>query len=210
MRFRQRIALLAVLVAGSSLTATQRVAAQSPSFDAPPVGARVRVSRSGTAPTTGTVLTRASDSIVVGRADGGRETVAMKDVTGLEISRGHSRNVVVGTALGLALGTVAGVMIKENGDRVTKHWATFKSTNPDALYLQPALGDASVAYADTTRGNPVWIPIGVVAGAAGGTLVGYLWKERWRPAAFRRGDARVGFVPAAEPRRVAIELTARF
>jgi hypothetical protein len=159
---------------------------------------------------TGTVLRGASDSIVIGRPDGQHETVAMKDVTGLAISRGRSHNVVVGTTLGLVAGAVGGLMIKQNGDRVTTHEAVFKSTDPNNLYLQAALGDASVAHADTTKGNSTWIPIGAIAGTATGTLVGYLWKERWRPAAIRRGDARVGIVPTSNPRRVALALSARF
>jgi hypothetical protein len=210
MHLFERIALVAAVVAAATLTRAQVAQAQASSFDAPDVGARVRISRDGISPTTGTVLARASDSIVVGEQGGRRETVAMKDVTSLAISSGRTRNVVTATSLGLVAGTLVGVLAKQNGDRVTKHWATFKSTDPNNLYLQPALGDADVAYADTAHGNKAWIPIGVVAGAAGGTLVGYLWKERWRPAAIRRGDARVGFVPAENPRRVALALSARF
>ncbi|MBW8771005.1 MAG: hypothetical protein JF589_14715, partial [Gemmatimonadetes bacterium] len=188
----------------------QRAAAQTSSFDAPPVGARVRVSRTGAAPTTGTVLARASDSIVVGQSDGVRQSIAMKDVTELEISRGRSRHVVVGTALGLVAGGVGGLLIKQNGDRVTRTEAIFKSTDPNNLYLQAALGDASTMSTRTEHGNSMWIPIGAVAGTATGTLVGYLWKERWRPAAIRRGDARVGVVPTSNPRRVALALSAHF
>jgi hypothetical protein len=209
MRLPDRFALVAAVTA--ALTAGPRAArAQTASFDPPAVGARVRVSRIGAAPLTGTVLRGASDSIVIGRPDGQRESVAMKDVTGLEISRGRSRHVVVGTALGLVAGAAGGLLIKHNGDRVTTHEFAFKSTDPNNLYLQAALGDASVAYTDTTKGRSMWIPIGAIAGTASGTLVGYLWKERWRPAAIRRGDARVGMVPTSNPRRVALALSARF
>jgi hypothetical protein len=198
------------LAAAASTIPTQRAMAQTPSYDTPAVGARVRVARSGVAPTTGTVLSRANDSIVVGRRDRERETVAMKDVTGLEISRGKMGHVVTGTVFGLVVGTAAGVMIKQHGDRVTSREAVFKTTDPNNLYLQAALGDASVVTTDTTHGNSAWIPLGVAAGAAGGSLVGYLWKERWRPAAIRRGDARVGIVPTPESRRMALALSARF
>lgn len=209
MRFSKRTTLITAALVAALAGDTHLAPAQTPSFDVPPVGARVRVSRAG-ASTTGTVLSRATDSIVVGRMDGARETVALKDVTGLEISRGRKRNVVVGTTLGLAVGTIGGLMIKQSGDRVTTHEAVFKSTDPNNLYLQSALGDASSAHADTTRGKSTWIPIGAIAGTATGTLVGYLWKERWRPAAIRRGDARVGIVPTSNPRRVALALSARF
>src|SRR5690242_12188369 len=128
-----RSALVAVILAAGSAIPTQRATAQTPSFDAPAVGARVRVSRAGAAPTTGTVLARSNDSIVVGRADGGRDTLAMKDVTMLAISRGRSRNVVVGTALGLVAGTVGGLLIKQDGDRVTTQEFAFRSTDPNNL-----------------------------------------------------------------------------
>jgi hypothetical protein len=210
MRLIERVVLVAAGVAAGLVIGPRLASAQTPAFDAPPVGARVRVSRAGAMPTTGTVLAGPSDSIVVGRADGGREVLAMKDVTGLEISHGHRRNVVVGSALGLALGSVGGVMLKQHGDRVTTTWVQFKSTDPNNLYLQAALGDASSGSTRTEHGKSVWIPIGAAAGAAGGTIVGFLWKERWRPAAIRRGDARVGFVPAPDARRVALALSARF
>jgi hypothetical protein len=210
MRLFHRIAVIAAIVAAATVTDARRATAQASSFDAPPVGARVRVSRNGVSPTTGTVLARASDSIVVGQANGVRQSIAMRDVTDLAISRGHTRNVVVGTTLGLVAGAVGGLLIKQNGDRVTRREAVFKSTDPNNLYLQAALGDASTMVADTTKGNSTWIPIGALAGTATGTLVGYLWKEKWRPAAIRRGDARVGVVPTSNPRRVALALSARF
>jgi hypothetical protein len=204
MRLVERIALSATVMA-AALTSVARVARAQSSFDEPPVGARIRIARSGVAPMTGTVLSRATDSIVVGWTDGGREAVAMKDVTGLETSRGRSRNVIVGTALGIVAGTAMGVALKrQSGGQVRIITASFKSTDPNNLYLQAA------AVADTSRGNAARIPLGAIAGAAGGTLVGYVWKERWRPAPIRRGDARLGIVSTPDARRVALSLSARF
>jgi hypothetical protein len=70
--------------------------------------------------------------------------------------------------------------------------------------------DASVAVADTSIGNPMWVPPGMLAGTAVGALVGVIWKERWRPAMIRRRDAKVGLVPATNVRRVSLALSARF
>ena len=187
-----------------AVAATNVAKAQAPSIDVPEAGARVRISRTGAPTLTGTVLARTADSIVVGRTDDVRETVAMKDVTGLAISRGRTRNVVVATTMGLVAGAVGGWQLKKHGDRVTTTEAIFKSTDPSNLYLQGA------PAADTTVGNRMWIPFGMLVGSSAGTLVGYMWKERWRPAAIRRGDARVGFIPEAQSRRVALAISARF
>jgi hypothetical protein len=203
-RFLDRFALIAAVVAAALATEPHLATAQTSSFDVPELGARIRVSRIAATPTAGTVLARGSDSIVIGRPDGRRESVAMKDVTGLEISRGRTRNVVVGVALGLVAGAVGGVQLKKSGDRVTTTGALFKSTDPNNLYLQAA------PSADTTAGNPMWVPFGMLAGTSIGTLVGVMWKERWRPAAIRRGDVKVGVLPAPESRRVSLALSARF
>jgi hypothetical protein len=204
MRLHERISLITTIVAAALATEPQLAKAQTSSFDGPEVGARIRIARIAGTPITGTVLARGSDSIVVGHSDGRRESVAMKDVAGLEISRGRTRNVAVGVALGLVAGTVAGVQLKKSGDRVTTTGAFFRSTDPNNLYLQPA------PAADTSVGNPILIPLGMFAGATVGTFVGLIWKERWRPAAIRRGDVKVGFLPATKSRRVSLALSARF
>jgi len=203
MRLAERLPLIAAVVAGALTARTHPVLAQASSFDAPDIGARVRVSRIGAPTLTGSLLARASDSVVIGLPNARRESVALKDVSGLEISRGRTRNVVLGTALGLAAGAVTGLRLKKNGERITTETG-FRSTDPSNLYLQAA------PTADTTAGNSLWIPLGMVAGTSAGTLVGYLWKERWRPAAIQRGDARVGFLPMANSRRVTLVLTERF
>lgn len=199
-RLLDRLVLIPAIAAA---IATDVAKAQTSSFDGPEVGARIRVSRMAATPMTGTMLARGSDSIVIGRPDGRRESVAMKDVTGLEISRGRTRNVAVGVALGLVAGVVAGVQLRKSGNRVTTD-KPFISTDPNNLYLMAA------PVADTTVGNPMWIPLGMIAGATLGTFVGAIWKERWRPAAIRRGDAKVGFLPATKSRRVSLALSARF
>jgi hypothetical protein len=203
MRLLERISLIAAVVAGALATRTHLAHAQASLFDVPDVGARVRVSRIGAPTMTGSLLARTSDSVAIGLSDGRRESVALKDVSGLEISRGRTRNVVLGTALGMVAGAVTGLQLKKNGERITTG-AGFRSTDPSNLYLQAA------PSADTTAGNSLWIPLGVVAGTAAGTLVGYVWRERWRPAAIRRGDARVGFVPMADTRRISLVLSERF
>jgi hypothetical protein len=204
MRLAERTALVAAVVAVALATVTHLAAAQMSSFDMPEAGARIRVSRMGATPTTGTLLARTSDSIAVERPDGRRESIAMKDVTGIEISRGRKRHVVVATTLGLVAGAVGGVLIRNAGYRVTIREAGFTSTSPDNLYLQPA------PAADTSVGNPMWIPLGMIVGTSVGTLVGILWKEKWRPAMIRRGDAKVGFLPATNARRVSLALSAYF
>src|SRR5204863_9705665 len=88
MQLPERIALIAAVVAVALTTRTQLAQAQAPSFDVPETGTRIRVTRIGAPSMTATLLGRGSDSIVIGQADGRRETVALKDVTGLEISRG--------------------------------------------------------------------------------------------------------------------------
>lgn len=202
MRLAERLPLIAAVVAGA-LTARTHFAQAQASFDVPDLGARVRVSRIGAPTMTGSLLARTSDSVVIGLPNARRESVAWKDVSGLEISRGRTRNVVLGTALGMVAGAVTGLRLKKNGERITTE-AGFRSTGPSNLYLQAA------PSADTTAGNSLWIPLGMVAGTAAGTLVGYVWKERWRPAAIRRGDARVGFLPTSDSRRVALALATRF
>jgi hypothetical protein len=205
MRLPERIALIAAVVVAAMATTTHLAKAQTSLFDVPDAGARIRVSRIGAAPTTGTLLAHTSDSIAIERPDGRRETMAMKDVTWLEISRGRTRNVAVGVALGLVAGAVVGIQLKKSGDRVTTRTIPFKSTDPNNLYLQ-----ASFAVADTSVGNPMWVPLGMLAGTAAGTIVGLFWKERWRPAMIRRGDAKVGLLPATNVRRLSLALSARF
>src|SRR5436309_3098774 len=105
---------LALITAG---LAANVAAAQTSSFDTPESGARIRISLMGAPANTATVLARSNDSLVVEwDANGRRDSIAMHNVTRLEISRGRSRHVKRGALIGFGVGAVIGVFEKVSMD----------------------------------------------------------------------------------------------
>jgi len=195
---------LTTLVALASLA--RSATAQTSSFDAPQTGARIRMSVAGGASRTGTVLARSSESIVVGLANGASDTVAMHDVTKLEISSGGKAHVGRGALIGLGVGGVLGVIGKASTSDTGNDVRDQACTKTDvATCLLGAISGSSVSATSW-----VMIPAGMLAGAAVGALLGRHRSEQWREVTTGAASARVGLVPTTRARGLALVVSTRF
>jgi hypothetical protein len=192
-------------VLGSALlamTAAHDAAAQTTSSDVPPPGTRVRISVLGATPHVGILVGRTSDSLVVGWSNGTRDTVAISDVSRLDISRGTRRHVLRGAVIGLAVGTAGGLVktMTANDD------ASFSRTQNVLDCINSgscaSLDDNSIAENRNRR----FVPIGIAIGATAGALLGLISTEKWLPAA----EVRVGVAPAASTRGVSLAFSVHF
>jgi hypothetical protein len=187
-----------------ALIATRGVAAQEATSEAP-FGVRVRVSVLGAAPRVGTLVGQTNDALVVGWSNGTRDTVAMRDVSRLDVSRGSRRHLMFGAVAGAAVGTIGGLLKKMSADdaagrtRDQNYKTCVTGGGCDAL-------DGSIGEDD----NRKLIPIGIALGTAAGALVGLIATEQWRPAAMEHGTLRVGVAPMVTPRGVSLALAAHF
>ena len=202
MRLLAKLSLITALVA----TAASHAAAQASAFDVPEMGARIRVSVNGASANTGTVLARSNDSIVVDWTGAGRGTVAMNDLSKLEISSGQSRHVGRGALIGLGIGAAIGVLGA----------LAFHDAGNDVRRQACAPGEAlncitgSVAGSYVSAAGTAMIPAGMLLGAGLGALFGSIETERWTESTTHQTGARVGLVPTMRTRGVALVVSGRF
>ena len=202
MRSTREVIFSAALLA---LIATRSVAAQEATPRAVPFGVRVRVSVLGATPRVGTLVDQTNDALVLGWSNGTRDTVAMRDVSRLDVSSGSRRHLMFGAVAGAAVGTIGGLLKKMSADDAA-------GRTRDQTYTTCVTGggcdalDGSIGEDD----NRKLIPIGIAIGTAAGALVGLVATEQWRPAAMEYGKLRVGVAPMVAPRGVALALAAHF
>ena len=170
---RSTIALALLLAAGS---ASALAHAQSPAS----VGERVRVTtpeQKGAYRYVGSVSAATRDSLTVQTADAGARTVAVANITKLEVSQGRrgngKRGMLYGSVIGIAAGAVLGAV----------------------TYKKPEC--AGVAYF-CPEGSGLDVTAGGLLGGIVGFAVGGLWgathpSERWAP----RSLGAVGLAPSA-------------
>jgi hypothetical protein len=174
------------LIGLASLLAVSAVQGQSVAT----VGERVRIttpSQRGSYRYVGRVSDVTRDSLTVQSPDVGTRSVAIADITMLEVSRGvrgnGRRGMLYGSVIGLGLGAVVGA-------------ATYKKPDCNTTFLCPA-------------GPAIDITAGALVGGVVGLAVGGLWgashpSDRWS----RRMLNDVGLAPLAHGRGLAI--SARF
>ncbi|MFL5562949.1 MAG: hypothetical protein ACJ79K_15870 [Gemmatimonadaceae bacterium] len=171
---RRSTMALALLLATGSAGALAR--AQSPAS----VGERVRVTtpaQKGAYRYVGSVSAATRDSLTVQTADAGARTVAVANISKLEVSRGRRGNGRRGMLYGSVIGIGAGALLGA---------ATYKKPEcAGVAYFCP--GNSS---ADITAGGLVG---GVVGLAVGGIWGATHPSERWAP----RSLGAVGLAPAA-------------
>ena len=199
MRLLEKLALITALLVSNVATA------QTPSFDTPQTGARIRVSLTGAPANTATVLARSNDSIVVEWANGRRDSISMNDVTRLDISGGQRRHVKRGALIGLGAGTVIGVLGKVGVDKKGNDVREQACAKSAVTCLFGNLGSNAESMLST-----VLIPVSMLAGAGIGALIGSNPSEQWHQSTPRRVDARVGLVPTTSTRGVALVVSGRF
>jgi hypothetical protein len=188
------------------LIATRGVAAQEVTSTVLPQGVRVRVSVLNATPRVGTLVGQTNDALVVGWSNGTRDTVAIHDVSRLDISGGSRRHLMFGAVAGAALGTIGGLLKKMSADdaagrtRDQNYMTCVTGGGCDAL-------NGSIGEDDNKKLIPIGIAIGTAAGALAGLVVA---TEQWRPAAIQHGTLRVGVAPMVTPRGISLALAAHF
>jgi len=192
-------------VLGSALlamAAAHDAAAQTTSSDVPPPGTRIRVSVLGANPQVGTLLGRTSDSLMMGWSNGTTNTVAIRDVSRLDVSRGFRRHVLRGAVTGLALGAVGGIVkqMTADDDAMSAHFQNVLTCIDN--FSCASLDDNSVSQ----NHNRMMVPIGIAVGTIAGAMLGLISTEKWLPAA----EARVGVAPTVSARGVSLAFSAHF
>jgi hypothetical protein len=131
-------------------------------------GSRVRIQAPGIVAGryVGTVLSRTTDTLVLGSTNAAPVQVPIARITSAEVSRGSSRSLgaVQGLKWGVPIGLALGVI------------AAASSDNPDAVYCTgfDNCGQSDAAYRARV------ITAGVVGGAIWGAAIGALvGRERW-------------------------------
>lgn len=168
---RSTMALAFVLLAGAASTTAH---AQSPVS----VGERVRVTtpaQQGAYRYVGSVSAATRDSLTVQTADAGARTVAVANITKLEVSQGRRGNGKRGMLYGSVIGVGAGALLGA------------------ATYKKPKC--AGVAYF-CPAGSGIDVTAGALLGGVVGFAVGGIWgathpTERWT----RRSLGTVGLAP---------------
>lgn len=162
--------------------------AQAPSERYPELlpGARVRVAAPGVLAGryVGTVLSRASDTVVVANSAGAQIRVPFTSMTSLEISRGKSRmagfkrGVIWGAPIGLGFGLLT-------------------TSSVDGTYQ----GDGQ------TWGRGEWVAYSIISGALwGGGIGALIGRERWDPYL---QQSRVSIVPHGRAVQVGVAVGGR-
>lgn len=192
--------LVARLLLAAPLTA---LAAQAAPIELPEAGARIRLSVLGATPQTGTLVSHATDVLVVGWPNGRRDTVSIGDLSTLDVSRGRRRHAMRGAVMGFAMGTVAGLLMKMSADDGASH-ARYQN------YMSCVEGGSCDALDDSVTSTTMLVPAGIFVGTMTGALFGLIAREEWHPSVRDREEVRVGVTPMVRSRRIALALAARF
>ena len=145
------------------------------------------------------VVGGSGDTIVVEWERGVRDTVAMSDVTRLEVFQGVRQHVQAGALIGLAVGGVVGVIGQAS---MSKDFSSACDKKKN-LFCAPAAGAVDgLGWA--------MVPVTALLGAGLGALIGRAGTEQWKEGTPRRVGTRVDLVPTMSTPRIALVVSGRF